>query len=236
MAIPTFVNAGTFVAAASGSISPGLPAGWAVDDIHILVMESRSNESGQSLPTGYSHVSGSSIGTPTTPGTRLHVAWRRAQSGDAAPSITILANHLTARIFGFRGCVTTGDPWDVTATGTNDTSSSGSKSIPGATTTVADTLVAAIIASGADVTSSTEFSAWANADLAAVTERGDDMSLSGGGGGTGLATGEKATAGTYAATTVTVVSAERHAFLSIALKPPPGGLPWRSPYPQLLAH
>jgi len=65
---------------------------------------------------------------------------------------------------------------------TSDTSGS----IPGATTTVNNTLVVAAIATSLpDASGTTNFSSWANASLTSVTERTDNTSSSGNGGGLG---------------------------------------------------
>ena len=61
---------------------------------------------------------------------------------------------------------------------------------------------------------------WANASLAspAITEQVDNWTSGGDGGGFGVATGGKAAAGAYSATTATLVTAARKAAMSFALQ------------------
>lgn len=217
MAIPTFVAAGT-EAPSAGNATPGLPAGWAADDIHLLVCETVSGEP-VTAPTGFTAVADSP--QIMAGSTRLSVFWRRAVLGDTDPTISDPGNHIQSQIFGFRGCITTGNPWDVTSGGT-DAVGDTALVVPGDTTTVADCLVVICASIGAD-SNIDQFSLWANADLANVTERGDAFTNLGGGGGFGVATGEKAAAGAYGNTTATMATAEAKAFITIALKAPGGG-------------
>ena len=118
-----------------------------------------------------------------------------------------------------RGAVSSGDPWDVTAGGT-EAASDTSGSIAGATTTVANTLVVTAIATSLpDASSTTNFSSWTNANLTSLTERIDNAVTAGNGGGLGAATGVKATAGAYGSTAVTLASSAYKAMMSIAIKP-----------------
>lgn len=132
----------------------------------------------------------------------------------------IAGSSLIAQIVTYRGCITTGNPWDVVSTSAND-SADTALAATGATTTVADTLVAII--AGAHV--NTGFSAWANSDLGSVTEQSD----SGFNGGIGTnpltahiasATGTKAAAGAYGNTTATIATSATWAAITIALRPP----------------
>jgi hypothetical protein len=117
-----------------------------------------------------------------------------------------------------RGAVTSGNPWDVTAGGVESTSDT-SGSIPGATTTVANTLVVTAIATSLpDASGTANFSAWTNSNLTSVTERTDNTVTAGNGGGLGITTGVKATAGAYGNTTVTCASSATKGMMSIAIK------------------
>jgi hypothetical protein len=109
-------------------------------------------------------------------------------------------------------------PWNVTAGGV-EASSDTSALVPGATTTVADCLVALLYSSSNDATSTTNFSAQANADLASITEQTDNTNTIGLGGGHGLTTGTKAVAGSYTTTAVTYAAASLKGMMSIALAP-----------------
>ncbi len=97
------------------------------------------------------------------------------------------------RIIAIRGAAASGNPWDVTAGGVEATSDT-SGSIPGATTTVNNTLVVVAVAGSLpDASGTANFSAWTNANLTNLTERADNTATAGNGGALGIATGEKAT-------------------------------------------
>jgi hypothetical protein len=222
MALPAFGAVGGTAAGVS-TVQPAWPT-HATDDIGLLFVQSANQVISLSDAQGFVQVPDSPQGTGTadTAGsTRLAVYWCRATSGAmAAPTVADSGDHQIAYIMTFTGCIATGNPYDVTAgdTGASDTA----VSIPGDTTTVADCLIVAACAHGLDV-GTAQFSAWANADLANVAERRDQSNQTGHGGGIGVATGEKATAGAYGVTTATLASASLQARMSIALKPPVGG-------------
>jgi hypothetical protein len=67
--------------------------------------------------------------------------------------------------------------------------------------------------------STAAFSAWTNADLGSITERTDNTNTAGLGGGHGLATGTRVTAGAYGNTTVTLANTSFKGAMSIALEP-----------------
>ncbi|MEP0826189.1 MAG: hypothetical protein HRF40_11950, partial [Nitrososphaera sp.] len=102
-----------------------------------------------------------------------------------------------------------------------DTESDTSGSIPGATTTVDNTLVVmAVAANLPDVNGvDTNFSGWTNSDLANLTEVVDYTRNAGNGGSLGVAIGERAIAGTYGDTSVTLANSATKAMMTIALKP-----------------
>jgi PKD repeat protein len=220
--MPTFVAAGT-VASGTGAITPALPAGIATNDILLLFLEtanqliSITNQNGGT----WTEVTNSPQGTGTAAGssaTRLTVFWSRYNGTQGAPTTSDSGNHQLGRIVAIRGAATSGNPWDVTAGGVEATSDT-SGAIPGATTTVGNTLVVAGIATNLpDATGTANFSAWANANLSSVTERTDNTVTAGNGGGLGLATGGMANAGAYGNTTVTCATAATKGMMSIALK------------------
>jgi hypothetical protein len=215
-ALPTVVAVGT-IASGTGDITPGLPAGWAVNDIFLVFCESGTADPAPAVPTGYAHVTGSSV---STTGTRLTVFWKRATAAESAPLIADTGNHQSARMMAFRGCRTTGNPWEITQTSVEavvDTTGSAS----GPTTTQANELI--VIACSSDYDPAADdtagYSAFTNAALGSLTEQIDNRSAAGGGGGLGVATGTKATAGAVGATTYTLANAANKAHLVIALTP-----------------
>ena len=88
----------------------------------------------------------------------------------------------------------------------------------GATTTVANTLVVTIVANSSD-TASARTSGWTNSNLTGLTESIDNNTNNGNGGGFGVATGVKATAGAYGTTTAALATSSVQARMSIALRP-----------------
>ena len=216
---PTYQAVGT-VTSGTGAITPTWPTHQA-GDVALLVIESANQAISLSTPAGFVEVTGSPQGTGTAGGTaatRLAVYWKRATtSSESSPTVADSGDHQIARIITFRGVIGSGNPWDVTAGGVA-ASASTAVSIPGATTTVANTLVVTIVANGTDTTSA-QTSGWTNANLTSLTERMDNNTSSGNGGGFGVATGVKATAGAYGATTATLATSSVQGKLSIALKP-----------------
>lgn len=218
MPAPTFQAAGTGV----GDIIAVAPA-WPTHDsgdIGLLLIETAPTSAGAatlSTANGFVLVGSASVITASAE-TTLTVYWCRATSSAmAAPTVADSGDHQFAVILTFRGCIASGDPWDVFATATK-TAASTSASAPALTTTVADALVVSAISRNNDE-SGASFSAWANASLTGVTERYDAGTLAGNGGGIGVATGTRAAAGSVSATTATVTSST-NASMSIALRPP----------------
>jgi len=199
-----------------------MPAGEVANDILLLACESENQAITLSTPQGFVEVPNSPQGTGTAGSagsTRLAVFWKRAVGSDVIPVIADAGDHVTGQIHCFSGCITTGNPWDVTA-GAVDTVSDTSGACPTVTTTVADCLVVLLYSTSNDATSTTNFSAQTNAALANLTERTDNSNTAGLGGGHGMATGEKAVAGVVGTTAVTYAAVSLKGLMTIALKPP----------------
>jgi outer membrane protein assembly factor BamB len=219
---PTFQAAGTAQSGIS-SLTVAWPTHQA-EDIGLLIVETAN----QAVVLGtnaadWTQVTNSPQGTGTAGGTsatRLTVYWSRATSSamGAVGVSTSSGDHQIAQIITFRGVTNTGNPFDVSA-GNVASSASTSVSIPGATTTVANTLVVAIVANATDSNFS-QASTWANSSLTSVTDQAETQTNSGNGGGFGVATGVKATAGAYNATTATLANSSVQGRMSIALAPP----------------
>jgi hypothetical protein len=221
-AAPTFVAAGS-VTSGTGTITPALPSGRATNDILLLFVETANQAVSITNQNGgtWAEVTNSPQGTGTAGGTsatRLAVFWSRYNGTQGNPTVSDSGNHTAGRIIAIRGCPTSGNPWDATAGGVESTSDT-SGSIPGATTTVANTLVVAAIATSLpDSTSTAVFSSWANGNLTSITERVDNARSSGNGGAIGVVTGIKATAGAIGNTTVTCASSATKGMMCIAMK------------------
>jgi len=222
-AVPTFVAAGA-VTSGTSTITPARPAGIVAGDILLLFVETANQACSITNQNGgtWAAVASSPQGTGTAGGTsatRLTVFWSRYNGTQGAPTVSDSGNHTAGRMIAIRNAAASGDPWNVTAGGVEATSDT-SGSIPGATTTVNNTLIVAAIATSLpDASNTTTFSSWANANLTSVTERIDNARNSGNGGGIGVVTGLKATAGAYGNTTVTCASSAVKGMISIAIKP-----------------
>src|SRR2546425_4060030 len=223
---PTYQAAGTIqsgTAALTGATAVAWPA-HAINDIGLLIIETQ-NEA-VTLGTNaanWTQVTNSPQGTGTTnnTGTRLTVFWSRATSTSmGAVGVNDSGDHQIAQIITFRGVVATGNqPWDVTA-GDTTPSTTTAVSIPGATTTVQDTLVVAIVSNGSDLSAAQIPGSFTNSDLSSVTKRQDNQTTASGGGGFTVATGSKALAGAYGPTSATLGFSSLQGRMSIALRPP----------------
>src|SRR5438128_8145937 len=217
---PRYQAAGGVVSG-TGVLTVAWPA-HAINDIGLLILETQ-NEA-VTLGTNaanWTTVTNSPQGTGTTStGTRLTVFWSRATSTSmGAVGVNDSGDHQIAQILTFRGVVATGNPWDVTA-GDVTPSTTTAVSIPGATTTVQDTLVAAIVSNGSDLSAAQVPGSFTNSDLSSVTKRQDNNTTQSGGGGFTVATGSKALAGAYGPTSATLGFSSLQGRMSIALRPP----------------
>ncbi len=212
------------MASGTGTISPALPSGIATNDILLLFVETANQASSISNQNGgtWTQVTNSpqSVGTAGgSNGTRLTVFWSRYNGTQGAPTVSDSGDHQIGRTIAIRGATTSGDPCNITA-GSTEATVDTSGAIAGATTSVANTLVVTAIATSLpDANGTANFSSWTNADLTSVTERIDNTQNAGNGGGLGIATGVKATAGAYTTTAVTCGTATTKAMMSIAVRP-----------------
>jgi len=105
-AAPTFVAAGAaaFTATNAATLAPGLPAGWAADDIHVLVVH-RSDNTDITDPSGWTKISPSGVADTNTTAQIVELYLRRAVAGDTDPTITAGTGTIVrgAQIFGVRG-------------------------------------------------------------------------------------------------------------------------------------
>ena len=215
MAAPSFRSAGTFVEdsgwgpkfrsagtkdSGTGAITPPIPAGATTNDIMLLVVQS-SNET-ISAPSGWTLVTGCDAGTGTaaTSGSvRSTVFWKRHSGSESDPTVADTGNHTIGQIFAFSGCVTSGDPLDVTASTTYSTALTWPK-CPNLTTTVDNTFVVKIVAHAIDSNSAQANGTEGTGVLARETgagSYGQSQTNSGTGGGIVVDAGYAPLAGTY---------------------------------------
>lgn len=202
------------------------PSGHQEFDIGVIVVETAGGEA-PATPTGFSVAfdSPKDDGQGGAAGTRLSIFWRRA-TGSAMANVNFpdAGNHVIAGMVLIRGAMQVGDPFDVTA-GNVQATADTSIEIPGDTTTVANTLVIAVVTIPTDA-GTKEVTAFTNADLTHLREISYVQTSGANGGGFALAVGRKATAGAYGTTTATLVTSATQARWSGAIKPHaeiPGG-------------
>lgn len=204
--LPTIVAVGTSAHSTVSPIVPGLPAGTAADDILLLFVQGDTALMGNSsvaLPAGYEFIGPQNgVGQATVAGnTRMYIAWKRAVGGETAPSVSFGGDHGFAVIIGVRSCKATGDPYQVIDQTQKATASTALTTNVGSTY-IANSLVVYGLTHATDVAGA-QFSGATNADLANLTERFDDSTTDGTGGGLAIVTGEKAVAGDFSALTGT---------------------------------
>jgi hypothetical protein len=217
---PTFVAAGTVATATTGTATPAFPAGILTNDILLVVAES-VGASNYATPAGWAHVA--SDGTPVSPvpqgtNTQLTVFWQRYPGSGSAPGLTGPADHKLARMIAIRGCPLSGNPWNVVTT-SNSATSSTAASWPGATTTIIDTLVLEIIATGVDPAAddTAGIGALTNPTYTSITERVDNRTALGNGGSIAVISGIKATAGATGSSSAALATAATKAYMTLAM-------------------
>jgi hypothetical protein len=217
--MPSVYAVGAAVGTTGAALAMPIPAGTVANDIVVMLheMDPALNAAVLGAVTGYAEVLNSPQSQTTGLPTRLTVRWHRATGAEsgtvATPAVT---NHQSGVLLGFRGCVTSGNPWNQTAG--SIAASSTVVSVDGLTTTAIDCMVLAAVTTGEDLADTARITGWANGSLANVLERVDNWVSSGTGGGIGAATGEKAAAGAVSATTATLVVANTQARFCMALQ------------------
>ena len=218
MAAPTIVGVGAATNGAA-AVTPAYPGGYTAvaDDVAVTWVECDSTDT-LTPPTNWALIQASTVSSGTT--TKLSAIWRRLTASEAAPTIADAGNHMQAQMIVIRGCVATGNPWDVVQP-SQELVADTTVSITGVTTTVADTLIMAAFSTGQDIASTAGATGWTNANLTSLAEQMDGWTSAGTGGGFAMATGVKAAAGATGATTATLsLTANFKAQICIALKPP----------------
>lgn len=221
MASPQFFASSAAVSGA-GSLSVPWPAGHQPGYVGILIVETGGEGTNLTIttPAGWAAVAGSPVtSVATTAGSKLQVFWKRATSS-AETNVTVpdSGDHQLAQLVVFTDVVATGNPWDVTSTGTKTTAST-SITFPALTTTVASTTVLLIATRPNDSASLTSFGALTNSVLTNQFATGQEAgTTSGHGGGFVWYTGEKATPGSIGTSTTTVSPSVTNAYMVIALR------------------
>ena len=116
----SFVSAGTEAYNSSGDITPGLPAGVQTDDILVCVAASQL-ECDITMGSDWTRIfigDGGSLSKPT-----LAVFWHRYAGSSPARAVTFSGGRRNAGICAFRGCKTSGSPFNqvgAASAGTDD--------------------------------------------------------------------------------------------------------------------
>lgn len=218
MAFPEVRSVGT-VASGTEAITPGAPSGLEAGDLAFMVTESGGATTGAEANTALTAAGWVEVGAAKKGNTRLTLLMKRCTGNDVRVT-NDTGDHQVGRIM----CLKAGT-WDcdnaINAQSENGTqAATKSVSIPGGTTTVAECLVIAC-ASGhlPDASSTTEFGAATNANLASITERVDNAVTAGDGGAIYMVTGTLASAKSWGSTTLTAVTEAERGVLSCAVAP-----------------
>jgi hypothetical protein len=155
---PTFVGRGTLVQTSGTNIgvTPAWPAGHIANDVALLIVETAAEAATLSVPAGFVQCPGSPQSVGTAGGAssvRLQVYWCRATSNSMpTPTIVNPGNHVIARILAWRGCVETGNPFNVTPVGNTLATASTSYTIPSLTLIGVNNRLIHIVAGATDTT------------------------------------------------------------------------------------
>lgn len=219
MAAPTVRGVGVAASAAAATLTVALPTGFtfAAGDLNIVLTESNGNNA-LTPPAGWAHVTSSPVNVDTT--TRLQVMSRFWQSGDGSAAFTGSTNHAVGRMITIGGANTT-TPVNASSPAT-ETVADTSATWNAVTTTVAECLMLFCIATGRDLNDTATLGALTGGTgLTNIVERMDNWVNAGAGGGIGLVTAEKATAGSTGTPGATMATTDAKALLTLAIAPAP---------------
>jgi hypothetical protein len=192
------------------------------NDVHLLVIETGGEGSTLTPPSPWDSVPGSPVtDVATTAGSKLQVWWQRAASnstGTETVTIGDSGDHQLAVLYTIRGCTTTGNPWDVTATSQKTTASLVSTA-PSVTTNYGQTLVFSVVTRPNDSAATTFFNAPTNASLSNLTDQGEAGTALGHGGGFASSSGVLVYPGSTGVTTFTHGTSFTSTGFTIAFRP-----------------
>lgn len=205
MAAPTVRAVGAVDSGSGTSRTPGLPTGTADGDLLVIIGEHNSGSAMSAAGSGYTEVAFVSNGGGGIGGTSLTVLAKIASS-ESTPTVTVESNHSTCRMIGIQaGTHGVSNVATDLVIGSDDTGSDNSIEITGITVT-ADSLILLCAATTRDANTTTNYSNWANTNLASITEQMDNGIVTGSGGGIGMASGTCAGTSTGQSTAATGTS------------------------------
>lgn len=201
----------------TGINTPSIPTGTVEGDLLLTVAASGGAESGPAQ-SGYAVYRTVKNGTAATD-SMLTLFWKIAGASETDTQVTGCTDHVMSRMIAIQaGTFNPSNPFNAESGG-NVQDTVTAISITGLTSTLDNCLVLSMAGTTLpDANSSGQFSAWANSDLTSVTEQADHHTSSGAGGGIGIASGIKASAGAVGATTATKSVATMSANLMVAIE------------------
>jgi hypothetical protein len=215
MVSPFVVSVGTPAAAPSGSITPGLPPGYTLNDI-LLIFVDTAQDTVAGAPTGYAQLgpdNGAGATHDVAGATRLTVFWKRSSAAETAPTVTNVTGVIYGVMMAVRGCRIYGDPFFVVSQFVKSVASTAYSSQTGNGESIDDSLIVYGLSNGISNTTA-QLSNLVNATLTNLTKQFDDTTTDGVGGGLAIVTGNLATAGpigtltgTWATSTADVTNA-----------------------------
>lgn len=224
MTIPSYVAAGALASGVVATITPGLPAGIATNDI-LICEAARKSEVDPLTITNQNGGTWAEI-TPSHSGNahRGHWFWSRYNGTQGAPTVGTADVCSAARIIAIRGAIATGNPIEG-GSGDAPTFAETTSTLLSITTLGSDRLIVlGIVGELPDAAGTNVYGTWTNANLANLTERIDGSVAEGTGLSLGIATGEKAAQGVIGTSTV-VHASFRVAFKTFAIIPAVEGTP-----------
>lgn len=226
----TFVATGAVGSAVVG-LTPAQPAGVAAGDLLLCLVET-ANEV-VATPAGWTIAPSSPQGSGTagaTTAVRLSIFYRIATLSDACV-FADPGDHIIARIIAYR-IVDPTTPFAANAG--NVAATSAAVTFPTVTTTDVNQKVLLCLANLFD-TATSQAGALTNANLTSITERIDDNTASGNGGGITLIEATKATAGATGTSTLTLANTSVQARIVLVLKDAPVPTGPTLPMPETVA-
>lgn len=216
---PEFISYGPF-AESVNAVTVQTPYSFINGDLLVLVVASVNQAI--TTPSGWTQVTNSPQGTGTAGAVqsiRIGVFTKIASGAQAAVTVADTGNLTMGRMFCFRKVDQT-TPIEVTS-GSVLATASTTHTLPAITTSTNNVMVAHCTGIGRDASLSLNYTTTTNANLTGLTARVSQTTATASGGGIGLVTGIKTTAGATGTTSVTTQTA-KGAFVTLGIKPSTG--------------
>lgn len=213
---PFLVGIGASLSSSTSAVSVSYPADIISGDFIVLATIGANQAS--ATPSGWTHL-GSSVGTGpagTAGGICIDLYYKFATGSETSSQTVADSGDFTAGLMVAYRNVSSSSPIDNYSTAIAATASTA-VSCPSVTTSSDNCLIVNFVASDVDSTGS-RLSGWTNANLTGITERFDNGTTQGSGGGLGIAQGPLATAGASGVTTAILSAAATQALFTIAIK------------------